>query len=261
MSEPLIIFLHIPRTGGTTLNKMLLDQYERDQIAFLHDDPEWSLERLIHVCNSEQNTIKVISGHFPFGIHEFIARPCTYVTFLRHPIDLILSTYYFILKHNPDRIAHLNFQQFIESTEWNFATSNVQTKFLYGMQRQHELSLSVEYSLWNHFTPDVKQAQEHLRNHFAVVGVTDRFKEGVRRLSKILRWTTPIQLYVENTTDNRPSRSSLDASTMQLLFEKNELDFQLYEFAESLFRKQKGWSPSFSLTKSKSSLPFAWRRL
>lgn len=162
---------------------MLEDQYARDQIAYLHDDPSWSTERLVRLCNHPQSTIRVISGHLPFGIHNLIEKPCSYVTFLRDPVELLISMYSYI-RSSPvipthKKVIQMSFRQFMECGELNDLTSNIQTRYLTGMPRLYVHQPGWQYFSWKPGVclPDVNQAKEHLKSHFSFVGITERLSQ------------------------------------------------------------------------------------
>ena len=58
----------------------------------------------------EKDQIRLLKGHIPFGIHESYSSTAKYVTFLRDPVERIIS-YYFFLKRRPNHPLH-GFKQF-----------------------------------------------------------------------------------------------------------------------------------------------------
>lgn len=88
----MLIYLHIPKTGGTTLHSVLSQRYSRDAtFRYVGPDAEGAFRQL---SQARQQSIKLMRGHFPFGLHKLIERPSFYVTFLRDPIDRVVSLYY-----------------------------------------------------------------------------------------------------------------------------------------------------------------------
>lgn len=99
----LYVFMHLPKTGGTTIN------------GHLHDHMEWDTE-VVHLGAwgkrfreregrlplekrpaEERSRVRVITGHGAyFGIHQLVegSRP-RYLTVLRDPADRIVSTFNF----------------------------------------------------------------------------------------------------------------------------------------------------------------------
>ncbi|NEO03330.1 MAG: sulfotransferase family protein, partial [Moorea sp. SIO3I7] len=94
-----LIFLHIPKTAGTTLHYIINRQYKSEYIFEVNCRE--SRNELIRMSEVQKSKIKVIRGHMEFGWHEFIAQPCTYITMLRDPVERVISFYFYILRQ-PD---------------------------------------------------------------------------------------------------------------------------------------------------------------
>src|SRR5690348_12004038 len=94
-----LIFVHPPRTAGSTLSRIMHREYNPLQICDI--DPRfyyWSLQRLSRWPQQRLAKIKLFNGHIPFGIHSFIPQPTTYITVLRDPIERTISEYH-VRKH------------------------------------------------------------------------------------------------------------------------------------------------------------------
>jgi hypothetical protein len=87
----------------------------------------------------------------------------------------------------------------------------------------------------NHKTLEI--AKKNLRDHFSVVGLSERFDETLILIKRKFGWRLPCYVKV-NVTKNRPSKGSLSDSTLELLQEHTVLDEQLYKYAQDLFRQQ-----------------------
>jgi hypothetical protein len=90
----------------------------------------------------------------------------------------------------------------------------------------------------NNPAPNLLQlARRNLREHFVVVGLTERFDESLilmkRRLGWNWIWYTP-----RNVASSRPTRSEIPSSTIRLIERTNEKDVELYAFAKDLFEEQ-----------------------
>ena len=85
-----IIFLHIPRTGGTTFRDILERFYHSENVIEIKKFIE-SEETIRTYTKDEQSKIKLIKGHLNFGIHELINGDCKYITFLRDPVKRAYS--------------------------------------------------------------------------------------------------------------------------------------------------------------------------
>ncbi len=98
MDREALIFLHIPKTAGTTLNRIIERQYS--PFAIFTMDPyriRATAERLKRLPEGRRRRLRVVRGHLFYGIHEFLPQGATYITMLHEPLARTLSAYYFIL--------------------------------------------------------------------------------------------------------------------------------------------------------------------
>src|ERR1700724_2464607 len=97
-----LIFLHIPKTGGSTLYKILERHFSPAETVTL-DTP--GVARFKTLPAAKRGRYRLIQGHMHFGLHRFIPRASTYVTFLRQPVERVLSFYYYA-RSTPDHYLY-----------------------------------------------------------------------------------------------------------------------------------------------------------
>ncbi|MEH7380573.1 sulfotransferase family 2 domain-containing protein [Bacillus sp. JJ1533] len=216
--EEVLIFMHIPKSAGTTMRSIIKQQYSENEVCNL---------RYIENENSLE-TIRCFYGHKPFGIHQKLlkSKSYTYITMLRDPIEHVISTYYYILRkpknsmHNV--IKNMSFEEFItnNSEEFRLRTSNRQTRYASGEN-----------------PPDLGRAKENLAKHFSVVGITEMFDESVFLMMKELGWNN-ISYERQNVTKNRPLKDQLSKDVLKIIEDNNKLDIELYQYAKGLLQKK-----------------------
>lgn len=225
-----IVFLHIPKTAGTTLYHLIQRRYEPGQFYIIAD----IIQDLAHFQNMPpegKTPIRLLAGHVNFGIHHYLPQPATYFTFLRQPVDLVISYFYYMRAE----VSHPNFHmaksmgmpQFLES-RLDENMSNMQTRMLAGKAN------SGDY--YECTAADLEIAKENLR-HFAVVGLAERFDESLLLLQQAFGWQN---LYYArmNVTRKKPAQSALPSDVIQAITQANQLDEALYHFAADLFAGQ-----------------------
>ena len=83
----------------------------------------------------------------------------------------------------------------------------------------------------------LEQAKENIRNHFILVGLTERYNESLLLLKNILSWKTPI--YSRANAVKRDKKTTQFYSQLKnLIIEYNQIDFQLYDYVSVLFDEQ-----------------------
>ena len=85
-----IFFFHIGKTAGTTFTNLLFRQYRQDEILRIilrGNGIGVNYREYAQLPDSEKEKIRLITGHMPFGLHEF--NPYHPIIFL---FSLILSS-------------------------------------------------------------------------------------------------------------------------------------------------------------------------
>jgi hypothetical protein len=96
-----LVFLHLPKTGGTTLLHHFSAAFAEAEIC-----PE-RFSALDRIPPETLATYRFFSGHFNYEQVRLIPGRTFVVTVLRDPIERILSTYYFWKRHPADVVeAH-----------------------------------------------------------------------------------------------------------------------------------------------------------
>lgn len=120
----LILFTHIPKTSGTSLDKELVEVNLPPESIYYHGN----IKKIIPAF---YQNYQIISGHFAYGLHLFSPRKVKYMTFLREPIDRAVSYYYFIqqAKHRDRAYAEsVTLKKFYENKKFH----NYQTRMISG---------------------------------------------------------------------------------------------------------------------------------
>lgn len=226
MDREALIFLHIPKTAGTTLNRIIESQYSPFLIFTI--DPHRiraTVERLRQLPERRRRRLRVVRGHLFYGIHEFLPQGATYITMLRDPVARALSAYYFVLRRplNPLHRKLKRERLRVEDCLRLFPDrNNLQCKFIAGVAGT---TFSDERLL------DI--AKENLTKSFSVVGISERFEESLTLISKRFGWEVPFYENKKVAT----SRPAVEPRLADLIRENNRLDVELYEFGKQLLEQ------------------------
>jgi len=223
--EPVIVFLHIPRTGGGTLRSILAEQYAQ-HLTVRNPIRQRDVER------ANQDDIQLIQGHVDFGFHKRLRRPCRYLTMLRDPVERIISVYQYFLENPASAYAHYatsarDLREFVQCAP-SSEVENTQTRRLAG----------AEPSLEDHPARMLEAALEHMRHRIEVVSLTERFAESVLLMQRSFGWNRVKPYRRQNVSSGRPSRDALSRETVRTIEQRNELDVVLYGEAMRSFDEQ-----------------------
>jgi hypothetical protein len=239
LAESLVIFTHIPKTAGTSLRHIIQSQFQPHQVfEFYHlktapPKVRKGIEKYNNLTVNQKKAIKFVSGHVGFGLHEFLLRPCTYITVLRDPVERVVSYYYFLLRNQNNLVKNKSLEEFIQTFE---GVHNSMTCYLSGLTLKAQLQdPSIDLSYQQFAQETLELAKANLKQHFQVVGLVERFDETCILLRKILGWNFASFYIKKNVAKHKNLTADLPQETLELIQKFNELDIQLYAYAEEIF--------------------------
>ena len=191
---------------------------------------------------------RFISGHFGFEYSRQFMDGRYSFTFLRDPVERILSLYYFSRTRNPAeypiyRVAHeMDLAGYLRA---GFDREDIKT-YLWN-QQAWQLACG-----WNdpqqrqisNFTDEqiLEGAKAHL-TEFHYIGFAESFAADSKAILAYLNVPARESLVPANVTPRRPHRNDLPAATIRLAEELTCLDAALYEHATDLCRQGLGRRP------------------
>lgn len=243
--DKIIYFLHIYKTGGTTLNDMLFKNYLSNEIVNLYI-PYISTGQLGEIFKVRDNLqisqkTKIIYGHYAYGIHnKFTHLPYTYMCYVRDPLTRLVSTYYHLLRMNTDWQFQIlsrlspNYVS-VESVIEKLPSIETYVEFK-GVQNQQCMFITGQ-------TPSViekdqvyyaKMAIDNMERDFSFIGLQEEFEESLRRLKLILKLKT-LEYSYKNLGVNKPENISNEKQLREIVSEKSKADLLIYKYAKKRF--------------------------
>src|SRR5688572_8177478 len=86
-----LYFLHLPKTAGTTLNHFLASQFSPEKVC-----PAYHLSELLRIPPKQLAEYELFRGHFYFGLETFLPEIPDYITFIRFPVERVISTFHHV---------------------------------------------------------------------------------------------------------------------------------------------------------------------
>jgi hypothetical protein len=242
-SEQTIIFLHLPKTAGTTLTKILEQQYPAEQIYSIGALAQDGIRKFKRMSVEERRRFRLVIGHLNYGLHQFVPGLSTYFTILREPVDRVISYYYYV-RRSPEHYLHefsntenMELKTYLES-KVSIMMDNFQVRLISGVWNEYPFGECPAHIL--------KLAKRNLSQEFKVIGLTEEFDKTLLLLKQAFGWSR-LQYTRQNVTGRRPMKQDLPPDTLQAIASANQLDIELYRYARALFQEQiRQCGPSFS---------------
>ncbi len=252
-SELALVFLHLPKTGGTTLHHHFSAHFTPEETC-----PE-RFSNLKSYSVDELRQWRFFSGHFNADEIRRIPRPLFIVTVLRDPIDRLLSNYYFWKRHKADYIEQngllplqitktgslLDFLQSdhpqVFTTTVNFMTNRlagdvVATPDGYALIRDYE------QIGWLSEAQLVNRALKNILS-FDVIGDISQLTDIYARVAEVFGMTPLTEVARLNTREDEHelmdpySPEPITPEISSLLEEKTRLDRIVYELSREHWRR------------------------
>ena len=222
-----IFFLHIPKTGGTTLTENFYRRFAPfGYLREVHENPDAKLRRQINrLPQWKLNHIRAILGHFHFGLHNLVPGDYHYVVLLREPRQRVQSLYCHILnnQNHPQHKALTSGDglELFLSGQLSEQSTNDQTRRLAGFP-------GVKKMEEKHY----RVAVENITNAKVSVGVTERFDEYMTLLEQQMPELGDLSYpYRRNTRTGPPEQAITAKETLRSIHAANHWDNKLYDTA------------------------------
>lgn len=221
--QPLYLFMHVPKTAGTSVSVAIAKQPAISTHWLYHRGPRSIEDQAAALSPHAFNDLDLIVGHFVFGLHDQVERPCRYVAFLREPTTFLRSFFYYrrdVQRFPPFRDVDIfsaleqRLDPYLDNCFTRCFAADVSTRPV------DEATLAT--------------AMSNMERHFAFVGLVERMEESVERLAGLLG--APLATRRENVTpDSAGGKAAETPAFARLAAPFVRYDQELYEHAKRLY--------------------------
>lgn len=239
------VFLHIQKTAGTSIVDTARLFYPSDLVS--HAD-------YMSLPFEEINKRRFVSGHFGYSFARPLMADRFSFTFLRNPLERLVSMYYFCRARDP-----------AEYDIYRLARAHTFDEFLHlALRREAGVSDMMYHRLWNHQAWQLAAgwgplhgdhddgnrlradgnsgldelgaaeihdlAAAHLCE-FDHIGFQEDFENDCRTIFSALKCRNPQSLHHSNATASRPRLVDLPQSTIEKMMKLTEIDREIYNIA------------------------------
>lgn len=239
----MLYYLHIPKTGGTSLLNFLLELYGPEKVFQIYYDINYkNAKRSRQILGKKE----LIYGHFCFSVHRLLHdNQAKYVTSFRHPVERLVSLYKH-LKRCPDSDSY----EIIKQHNWSLRDF-IESRSAIDINNHMTRILSADYSRmerWIYFTKNwysnarlkipiypfnqkryLHTALSNLEKHFIFVGKTSNLDATKDFFSHIKNQATNSSKTLEKQNASpAQDQFTLDPATRRAIENANCLDLELY---------------------------------
>ena len=228
-----LIFTHVPKAAGTTLDRLLKGvgsvkslpwqrAFGTVYYQFLGKGKRESRDDFLDWDDEKRASIRIITGHVPYGIHEQMPRKGRYVTLLRDPISRTVSHF----KMGVGRGGWQAAEPLAEVMRKGGLTSDVQVRMLAGVLSPHD---PVNEDI-------LKVALRNLEEHYFLVGFSDTFNQFTSALLGFL--DGPNALLGEEQSGRVNISETVEQQLRQDAEQYNQYDMMFYEAARGIAERK-----------------------
>lgn len=230
--QPHLIFVHIPKTAGTSLSTAIMERMGGENMHRMGDKVgaksylQRNLAAVAQGVRQRPLQVPIYFGHFMagkwarFNGWEFSPRAgCIYATMLREPLQRALSHFHFWKR--TDVSGHQVWERFTRE-KWSLE------RFL--------------------IAPELRNLQSRFLwrfplHRFHVVGLAEHYAESVAMLGHVFPLLSGLPATIANANPDRPSAAAYDIHPdLATAFKRrNRKDYDLYAKAVTQFELQRIW--------------------
>ena len=252
LSRAALLHVHIPKSGGTTLNRCIYTALWRDEPKT--GDPLFSYGIYHYPFGFFRPTdgiplaarqalgtpaLRGSIGHFSYGIHAYVDRPAIYSTMLREPVERVTSLIDHIRRYDKPgfKPSHPEYHDALILEGMDLARF-LETFQIVEFDNDQTRRIAGEDPPFGHCSRALLDRARDNLARFAFVGTTERFDESLVLLVRLLgsRWEP--SYFRRHVSENRTNRSWLTAEDVEVIRHHNELDSRLHAFAEELLEQR-----------------------
>lgn len=240
--KPRLIFIHIAKTGGSTMQFVIRRQYPQNRIfKFVWAEQSKQRQDMMAQSQAERDRWACLLGYIRFNPSDIFSEPPLIMTMLRDPVTRTISHYHFG-RSDPDKIDRFEFAGSMTIQEYmrhprqkNYMTRHIAAlngAFYRNTDQQLEAGETDEQLL--------ERAKAVLRDQIDIVGLTEHYDASLILMKARLGWGF-IHYHRHNTATefkNKEERTKITPELTAEMESVSPLDFALYRYAKDIYAAQ-----------------------
>ncbi|MEM9566797.1 MAG: sulfotransferase family 2 domain-containing protein [Cyanobacteria bacterium P01_E01_bin.34] len=248
-----LLFHHIPKNAGTSFRDILTRNYSRTERLYFYGNTDkiQSQFQSEKTSNTKARNIKCIATHKPKDWLEHLAPNYQAISFVRHPLNRVISLYNYLLTIPEERSGEGGYRITAAIREQKLSLEDIYNKFskrspqedpeinlfsgFFNGQYRHLLGCyhnvrQVPYSSQIDLekTSLFYELKSILDNHY-YLGVVEEFKASVDKITEALNWK--VNTYPHKLLGSRIDNTKLTPALRQKIIDYNQIDMLLWNLA------------------------------
>ena len=221
-----ILFDHLPKCGGSSLNTYLEAHYPMRKTFSINGlNPRASVEQFRRLPQSRRYGYDLVNGHLANALLDYVHPDCLKITMLREPVDRIISHYYYVRR----TASHYLHEKVTANTMGlaDYAASDLSEE-LRNWYTTHFSGLTAAEAEQDPETA-VNMALDVVLNHFDLVGFVDTFSSFTDALRARAGLRHAYRGQKVNLTPGRAGIRDVPEAALEAIRQVNQLDIMLYD--------------------------------
>jgi len=250
-----LVHLHIPKTGGTSLNSMVQHGFRTDEVFDTTIDGnqlykglslatyEYCRERLARYAPYYLRRIRYVTGHVPMGLHRAFAGSAKYFTVIRHPVDRVISDFFFRIQINEPYLRNgkpLAFENYVEDGR-DIYLNDYQVRVVSGCPEldaapapRGEQTIGAPVERYH-----LEVAKRNIEEHFLAAAALEQMMDLALLVRRVYGWSMRRMLTeYKARTRQRPRVDDASPRVIKIIEKHNSHDLELYEWVAKRFAMQ-----------------------
>ncbi len=225
-----VLFMHIPRTAGTAFREAVTANYKQAEIAYIYPDPPGFLVGDLQFLPPQQRrSIRLVVGHFRYGMHASLPQDSAYVSVVRHPISRVVSQYLYLVHTGSELVKEkerqLSLEEMLER-RISVDLDNALVRYFGGIDDTLMPPGTIDREAY-------ERAVHHLRTRFAFVGHQETAQDSYKAMCQHFGWTARLTLENVNLVTNAVKH--MDDRLSKIIEHYNAWDCLFYQELLSVF--------------------------